>query len=106
MNKYHNTLLLLYGLTMQPTKHTCNDIHSSICCIISYQFNPGEGQVIIKLKTDISSIIELWFPCFTDNEVEELQHTLNKRTYWKVYYLCNAKKITKMEPQKTRCIIQ
>lgn len=68
---------------------------SYICSIKNHAFL-GE-KVIFKLHTEYDTNIVLWFPCRTEEAYAILDHDLKQSHYWRVYYLPDTDKITRME---------
>jgi hypothetical protein len=92
---------------MQTNSHKgCTKTHSVTCSLLRDQYNHEKRNIVIRVNTDTSFVMDLLYHCSSNNEYEIIRYDLQQYTYWKVFYLCDSRQITRMEPLSVRCLIQ
>jgi hypothetical protein len=84
------------------SKYVEDYIHGSV---LKYGFSLLDLHIKIVFKLDDNSCFQLFYPCANKLQFEIISNELNRVSYWKVYYLCYSRNITRLE-QTNFCSIQ
>lgn len=84
----------------------CTQTHEIYCSVLYYKFR--NDHIAFKLKKDDGTIINLWYSCDNIQQYQIICHDLQQSYYWKVYYVCDTKRIMRMEQKSWSwgCLLQ